>query len=189
MADYLVDLEENEHVVLEVRKHIFLFSLEVLLIGILVLVPLLVFVSTANTLTEMIGRGGTLATIAYLLWVLIMWIAFFFRWTDYYLDVWVITNKRVFDIEQKGMFNRTTSVFRLERIEDITIEVNGILATMLKYGDIHIHTAGTHDPGRQDSDLTIKGARHPLEVKRVIMEECGKVMQDSGVRVRHNTGV
>lgn len=185
MADYLIDLDSDETIVREVRKHIFTFLLHVLLLIILLIVPLFPTPSITAFLTEAAERGGTLFAIFYLLWILILWVIFFFKWTNYYLDVWVITNKRVFDIDQKGMFNRTTSVFRLERIEDITVEVHGVLPTLLKYGDVHIHTAGTHDVGSgRGSDITIRGARHPLEVKRIIMNEHGKVISGSS-KPRH----
>jgi len=180
MADYLIDLDSDEQIILEVRKHIFVFLLEVLLLGVFLLLPLFVASPLVVFLSEATGRGNTLFLIFYLLWLLILWIAFFFRWTDYYLDVWVVTNKRLFDIDQNGMFSRSTSVLRLERIEDVTVDVRGILPTLLKYGNIHVHTAGSHDTGSgKRSDITIEGAHHPLEVKRVIMEEYGKCVQGS----------
>ena len=73
------------------------------------------------------------------------------------------------------------SVFRLERIEDITINVDGIIATFLKYGDIHIHTAGAHDTdGDGITDLTIKTAADPLRVKQLIMDQHSNVLRRLG---------
>jgi hypothetical protein len=118
--------------------------------------------------------GGIVFAFFYLTWLLILFTVFFFQWTDYYLDVWVITTERIFDVEQVGMFNRTISVFRLEQIQDVTVAVNGILATFLKYGDIHLHTAGEGD------DFIIRDADDPLHIKKIIMEEHGKVMQARG---------
>lgn len=66
-----------------------------------------------------------------------------FIWIDYYFDVWVITDKRIVNIEQKGLFARQVSELKMERIQDVTTEVKGIIPTMLNYGDVYIQTAAT----------------------------------------------
>jgi uncharacterized membrane protein YdbT with pleckstrin-like domain len=180
MTDYLVDLEANERIVAEVRRHMFVFYSRIVGLVILIFLPL-AFTSTVvdflNTRILETG-GGTIFTFLYLVWFLILFVVFFFQWTDYYLDVWVLTNERIFDIEQRGMFSRHISVFRLERVQDVTVEVNGLLATFLKFGDVHIHTAG------EATDFIIKDAADPLYIKKIIMEEHGKAMQ---TRAGHNT--
>jgi hypothetical protein len=59
------------------------------------------------------------------------------------LDVWIITNERIIDIQQKGFFSRVISEQRHYRIQDVTSEVNGIIATVLKYGNVYVQTAGS----------------------------------------------
>jgi len=73
--------------------------------------------------------------------LLIAWIIFFIIWTNYYLDVLLVTDKRIIDVEQRGFFSREISTVRLENIEDITINVSGVLATFLNYGTLKIQTA------------------------------------------------
>lgn len=74
---------------------------------------------------------------------LLLLLAFVFLvWTDYYLDVWIITNKRIIDIEQKGLFNRKISEFSIDRVQDVSIQVHGIIETLLKFGSIKVDTAG-----------------------------------------------
>ena len=65
---------------------------------------------------------------------------------DYLLDVWLITNRRVFFVEVLGLFSRTTSSIDYDRIEDISVEINGIIETVLNFGDVHIETAGAFRP-------------------------------------------
>lgn len=70
-------------------------------------------------------------------------ILFFFQGLiDYYLDVWIITNQRIINIEQKGLFARIISEQRLSRIQDVTSEVKGILNTLFGYGNVFVQTAG-----------------------------------------------
>lgn len=66
----------------------------------------------------------------------------FLIWMDWYLDVWIVTNERIVDIIQSGLFGRDVSEFRLDRIQDVTVHAKGIFATIFNYGDVRIQTAG-----------------------------------------------
>lgn len=92
-------------------------------------------------------------------------------WTDHYLDLWIITNERIMDVEQHGLFRRETSEFSLDKIQDITVEVPGMTATFFKYGNLIIQTAG-------ERSFAIKGVPNIYEIKRIIMEQ---VTQKSNV--------
>lgn len=173
MNAHSIDLQTGEHIVKEIRRDMFVFYTRVLILFILALLPLAIIVQVSQFLSQTTIPGGIVATILYLFFILFLTILFFFRWTDYYLDVWVLTNKRIFDIEQKGLFHRNISVFELSKIQDVNVEVRGILATFIKYGDVLIHTAGTNE------HIVIKEADSPLEVKKCILEEYTKLVQES----------
>ncbi len=70
-----------------------------------------------------------------------IWMYAFFVWIDYYFDIWIVTDKRVVNIIQKGLFDRRVSELELERIQDVTTEVKGIIQTFLNYGDVYVQTA------------------------------------------------
>jgi hypothetical protein len=72
---------------------------------------------------------------------LLVWIISFLIWIDYYLDVWIVTDKRIVNIEQKGLFSRVVSELELENIQDITTDVLGVIPTFLNYGDLYVQTA------------------------------------------------
>src|SRR5512147_723006 len=42
------------------------------------------------------------------------------NYIDYYLDMWIVTDHRILDMEQHGLFARTVSELRLDRIQDVT---------------------------------------------------------------------
>lgn len=75
----------------------------------------------------------------YLLVVLVITLA---QISDYYLDTWIVTNRRIINIEQKGLFSRTVSELHLNQVQDVTSETKGFLETFLTYGDVHVQTAG-----------------------------------------------
>lgn len=173
MADYLIQLAPDEYIVKEVRRHMFVFYARLTDIFILFLIPLILLAPLVDFLNNFAGsRGGTLFALGYILWIFVLFMLFFLRWTDYYLDVWVITNRHMFDVEQKGMFHRDVSLFRIEHIQDVTLETKGLLATFLRFGTLHIHTAG------EKTDITITHAAHPLAIKKIIMEQHTKALQE-----------
>jgi hypothetical protein len=66
-------------------------------------------------------------------------------WVMYYLNVQIITNRRVVDITQNSLVHHTISELHLRQIEDVTAEVEGLFGTLLDYGNVYVQTAGTTD--------------------------------------------
>ena len=72
---------------------------------------------------------------------MLIWLVLFIIWIDYYFDVWIITNRRIVNIEQKALFVRQVSELEIENIQDVTTEVKGVIPTFLNYGDVFVQTA------------------------------------------------
>jgi len=79
------------------------------------------------------------------LWYLILWSAIFYALTMYTLDVWIVTDKRIIDSTQHGFFNRIVSELHISRIQDVSVDVHGVIETFLKFGNLQIQTAGTEE--------------------------------------------
>lgn len=92
------------------------------------------------------------------------WLFFFLSITDFVLDVWYITNKRVVDIQQEGFFSRKVSEQYLNRIQDVTSETVGVLPTIFKYGNVRVQTAGEHE------QFLFEEVPEPEQVRQIIME-------------------
>lgn len=95
-----------------------------------------------------------------------LWIIVFLEWSDYYLDIFLITNKRIMIIRQLGLFHRVVSELELSKIQDITSSVNGPLQTLFDFGSLEIQTAS------EDNKVEPKFIPHPVTVRRKIMELC-----------------
>ncbi len=76
------------------------------------------------------------------IYYLFIWLFLYNQFIDYYLDVWIVTNQKVINIEQKNLFARIISVKELHKLQDATSEVKGFFPTLLNYGDVYIQTAG-----------------------------------------------
>ncbi|MBI5222459.1 MAG: hypothetical protein HY980_03110, partial [Candidatus Magasanikbacteria bacterium] len=70
-----------------------------------------------------------------------VYLFFYGQFIDFYLDVWIVTNDRIVDIEQHGLFSRSISELDLYNIQDVTVEITGFFATMFKYGNLYVKTS------------------------------------------------
>jgi hypothetical protein len=92
------------------------------------------------------------------------WLILFIVWIDYYLDVWIVTNKRIINIEQLGLFRREISELDHVKIQDVTSEVKGLIPTLFNYGYIYVQTAG------EKERFVFKQVPDPVRVRNIIME-------------------
>jgi len=127
------------------RRDFFILFKKVLFLILLILLPLIFFRIMIFSYPGLVAGPISYPVIVILgsSYYLFIWLFFFFSFIDYYLDVWIITNERIIDVQQKGFFARTISEQRLYRVQDVTSEVHGFFPTVLKYGDVHVQTAGS----------------------------------------------
>lgn len=134
---------KGEKIQLFLRRHWYVFAVAVFIyILLLVLPPIfyMVVVQGADLqLSEVMQAAVLLLMSAYYLFV---WMFFFNTIVDHYLDIWIVTNRRILNIEQEGLFSRTIAEQKLERIQDVTSEVKGLIPTFLNFGNVIIQTAG-----------------------------------------------
>jgi len=74
---------------------------------------------------------------------ILIWIYSFIIWIDFYFDVWIITDERIINIEQKALFVRVVSELKFDKVQDVSTNITGLIPTILNYGDVHVQTAGT----------------------------------------------
>lgn len=164
----MIELQPNEKIIKAARKHWFVFLLEVVILFFAAVTPFFILFmidSTYYLYPFLVQISNTAITLFFLAgWFLFIWMFFFVIWTDYYLDVLIVTNQRIVDIEQIGLFARDVTTSPLERIQEVRIEILGFLPTLLRFGNLHIQTAGPTE------EIVIKGVRDPLEVKKIITE-------------------
>lgn len=92
------------------------------------------------------------------------WLFLFQHFMDYYLDTWIVTNKRIINIEQSGLFHRTMSELRLYRVQDVTSSIHGFWATLFNYGHVEVQTAG------EKIRFTFEQVANPNHISKVVLE-------------------
>jgi len=98
------------------------------------------------------------------IYYLAIWIFFFSQFTDYYLDINIVTNDRILDIDQKGLFGRSISELDLTRVQDVHSEIKGIIPTLLNYGRVEVQTAATEE------NFVFEQVPNPHGVRQRILE-------------------
>lgn len=165
--------QADEKIVIVLHRHWFIFVRHVLTLLVLAAAPLLVGaiwmrIGSFELVTDSLSY--ILVVMAGCLYYLFMLILLFGYWLDYYLDVFIITDKRIVDIEQSGLFGRTVAEERLYRIQDVTSDAQGIMATALRYGNVYVQTAG------KTERFIFENVPHPERVSRTILELTDKIV-------------
>ena len=93
-----IQLETDEVILKQVRKHWFFLVAQIISFVIAALAPaflaFVLYTVSDNAFIETILTYRPHLTYLYTIWLVLIWMALFNAWTDYYLDVWTITNYR-----------------------------------------------------------------------------------------------
>jgi hypothetical protein len=158
-------LQDGERVLALRRKHwIFLWPK----IGVYIaigIVPVLVA-------RWLLAQAGILDDISGPIWILTaLWLVFWgiravLTWYRYQNDIWTITNQRLIDSRRKHPFDLTVSTADLINVQDMSVARNGILATVLDFGDIICQTASA-----ELHDFKLSGIPNPRETQILVDRE------------------
>ena len=169
----MIQFEPGEQVITQVRQHWFVFVAQSLGFVVLTALPALIFFVPEFLAPLGISFSfGPVSLFFAATWWLLLWIIFAIVWTNYYLDLWIVTTKRIIDIEQHSLFSREISECRLDRVQDITAEVVGVLPTMLNYGNVYIQTAA------EAERFEMKNIPDPNGMKDLIFEQHPPIMRE-----------
>lgn len=164
----MIEFLLNEEIILEKRKHWFIITIKGLALLLIAVLPL-VIITGIIVFESFFALHWIFASIhfSFIIFFIAFWwefllIIFFIAWTNYYLDVFIITNKRIIDIEQIRLFVRDVAEVRLEKVQDVKVEIIGMLSSLLNMGNIHIQTAG------ESREIVIKGIAKPHQIREIL---------------------
>jgi len=128
---YFSDQFEDEKMLLLFRKHPIVMRRELVIASVLLLLGVVPALIKPTFLVFFGGLG-----IGLLFSTLIM----FYAWIGWYFSVYIITDKRLIQMSQKGLWKRSLVDIGLDKIQTISYEVNGLQASLLGFGTIVIQT-------------------------------------------------
>ncbi len=119
-----------------------------------------VFLSLVNTINFPVSKITLLLGV--LIWLLVVVGVAFQQFVNWYFNIYVLTNKRLVDIDFFGLFHRRVSQTTLGNVQDVTYTKSGILQNFFDYGDIHLQTAGTESNFEFNSIPDPEGSQHQI---------------------------
>ncbi len=170
----MIDIAKDETIVAVVRRHWFTLLIQGIELAVLFALPFILSAALKSSFLKNILDEITIAlpiidpkiiSFFWSLWFLMLWFWIFRVWTMYYLDKWVITSKRIISVDQVSFFSRKISNFRIDRIQDITTKVEGLIETLIGFGDITIQTAG------EAGNFTMHNVPEPAKLKEAITHQ------------------
>lgn len=175
---YLPHALPNERIILLLRRHWFVLFARVVLWGLVGLLPLALALLLPGDLDGMASSaaGYALLVVGLSSYYLFLWLFVLHAFVDYFLDVWIVTNERILNIEQQGLFSQVAAEQKLDRIQDVATEVHGPWATFLGYGEVHVQTAG------EQARFVFEQIPNPAEVARKITSLCEARRQAGSMR-------
>jgi hypothetical protein len=158
-------LQAGEAVLKVCKRHpVFLWpALTVLLL--VAVVPIIVIAWVISAVGDLSGTTAKVFWVVALVWLLIIGVRAFFQWWQYHHDLWVITNQRIVDYTSKNPINHRLSTADLVNVQDRTVERNGILAAIFKFGDVICQTAA------DQQEFVMSGIARPEEVQLLVDKE------------------
>ncbi len=162
--------KEDEKIELLLRRHWFTLILPLIKRFVVILLPFLILFFLFSPFI----LRSTFFSILFLLWFVIGVSAILYEWIIWYYDIYIITNKRIIDIDQKTLFSRSVAEAGLDKVQDVTFEIDGMIPTFLKYGDVSVQTAGAEEV------INLEQVYDPREIQERIMELQKKYEEEEG---------
>jgi MFS superfamily sulfate permease-like transporter len=156
---------DDEQVYIILREHWVHFLLKVL-VWLFFVVILILFNRYARVYLPAIFEGeiGQVTQLFTQVYLLFLVLSLFLIFVFYYLNVQIITNIRIVDIDQVGLFSHVVSELHVENIEDVTSEVNGVLGTIFNYGMVYVQTAASIERFEFDN------VPNPAAIEKLLLE-------------------
>ncbi len=76
-----------------------------------------------------------------IIWYLIVMFFTFESFLIWYYNVYIVTDRRVIDIDFRGLWSKRVSEATLNKVEDVTFETHNFWQILFDYGDIMMQTA------------------------------------------------
>ncbi|HEX8762815.1 MAG TPA: PH domain-containing protein [Candidatus Saccharimonadales bacterium] len=90
-------------------------------------------------------------------------------WVTWYFSVFIVTDKRLIQVTQKGFFHKSVIDMGLNQIQMVNYQVAGLQETLLGFGTIMMQTFV--------GDLVIHEIPHPAKIQKKLLE----ILREQGV--------
>lgn len=158
---YFKEQFDDEEVLLVFRKHPVVMRKGLIYASVAILLGTVPSLIKPEYIWFFIGLAGGFVLAA---------IVFFPFWVSWYYSVYIVTDQRLIQISQKGMFHRSMVALDLHQIQMVNYEIGGFQETILGFGTIMVQTLV--------GSLTIHEVHHPAKIQKELLH----ILRDLGIK-------
>ncbi len=92
-------------------------------------------------------------------------------WIGWYYSLFIVTDQRLIQITQKGLFHRSVVDLSLTQIQMVNYQIAGLQETLLGFGTIMMQT--------YVGDLVIHDVHHPAKIQKKMLN----ILRDQGITI------
>jgi len=137
---------DSERVFVVTGRHYIGFIFFILIIVVQLILPLIIFFVGINyflpallALDVYVRDAAILLAAVYYLTLLAVFLT---SWVIFYYNILVVTDERIIEISQRGIFHREENELTFDQIEDVSCRVKGFLTTVFDVGTLELQSAG-----------------------------------------------
>lgn len=163
------DQEQDEKILLFVRRHLNTNIRWVFISLILTLIPIFLFVFKDNLSSLLLlGLPQRFIVVLTLFYYLLIITYFFVNYITWYFNLFLVTNKRIIEVNYADLVYKNVSATKLTLIQDASYKQVGVLRSFFDYGDVLLQTAGSLD------NFSFEAVPKPERVVQMVERLIGK---------------
>ena len=97
---------------------------------------------------------------------------FLYHFILWYFTIYIVTDQRIRQVTQKGIFGRQVIDLRLSKVQNISYTIPGFSGEIFKFGTIVIQTFV--------GDLVIHNVEHPVEIYNKLQDAVSNITETQG---------
>jgi len=97
---------------------------------------------------------------------------FLYHFILWYFTIYIVTDQRIRQVTQKGIFGREVIDLRLSKVQNISYNIPGFSGEIFKFGTIVIQTFV--------GDLVIHNVEHPVEIYNKLQDAVSSTAETQG---------
>lgn len=99
---------------------------------------------------------------AVVLWYLLVTSFIFERFLTWFFNAYIITDERIVDIDFFNLIYKQVTEAKIDRIQDTTLRMGGVVRAIFNFGDVLVQTAGA------EPNLEFEDVPNPDEVMQIL---------------------
>ncbi|MFZ5932734.1 MAG: hypothetical protein ACOYT7_01495 [Patescibacteria group bacterium] len=151
--------EKEEEVILLLRQHPIILVPRALVLTLMIITPLLL---TVFPIISFLPANFQLIT--FLAWYLVTTAFALESFLTWFFNVYLITDERIVDIDFLNLIYKEVSDANIDKIQDVTYKMGGVVRTLFNFGDVLVQTAA------EVPNFEFLAVPKPDEVAKILQE-------------------